>query len=77
MDRLFSESFVRPGAAFPAFGMEGPSVDIYQTADDLVVKAALPGSKSADLQISVRGALTLRLPKAKAVKPKNIQIKAK
>jgi len=128
MDRLFAESFVRPGTAFPPF-FEGPAVDIYQTKDDVVVKAAIPGIKPEDIDIAVtgeiltikgelkeeekieegsylrqerhygqfcreftlptqvnadkakaefeHGVLTLRLPKAEAVKPKSIQVKAK
>jgi len=55
MDRLFAESFVRPGVAFPALGMEGPAVDMYQTEDDIVVKAAVPGVKPEDIDISVTG----------------------
>jgi HSP20 family protein len=129
MDRLFSESFVRPSTAFPAFGVEGPAVDMYQTKDDIIVRAAVPGIKPDDINISVtgdiltiqgelkeeekveksnylrqerrygqfcrefslptqvnadkakaefeHGVLTLRLPKAEAVKPKSITVKAK
>ena len=55
MDRLFSESFVRPGMAFPSQGMEGPAVDMYQTKDDVVVKAAVPGVKPEDIDIAVTG----------------------
>lgn len=127
MDRLFAESFVRPGSAFPMFGMEGPAVDMYQNKDEIVVKAAIPGIKPEDIDISVagdlltikgetkeeekieegsyirkerrygqfvrelnlptqvnadkakaefeHGVLTLRLPKAEAVKPKSITVK--
>ena len=61
MDRLFAESFVRPGSAFPIMGMEGPAVDMYQTKDDIVVKAALPGLKPDEIEISVTGdILTLK-----------------
>jgi HSP20 family protein len=129
MDRLFSESFVRPGSAFPVLGMEGPAVDMYQSKDEVVVKAAIPGVKPEDIDISVtgdlltikgemkeeekieegsyirkerhygqfvrelnlptqvnadkakaefeHGVLTLRLPKAEAVKPKAITVKTK
>jgi HSP20 family protein len=55
MDRLFTESFVRPGAAFPSVSMEGPAVDMYQTKDDIVVKAAIPGVKPEDIDIAVTG----------------------
>jgi len=129
MDRLFAESFVRPGSAFPIMGMEEPAVDMYQTKDDIIVKAALPGVKPDEIEISVtgdiltlkgelrdeekieegsylrkerhfgqfvrelslpalvnsdkakaefeHGVLTLRLPKAEAVKPKSITIKSR
>ena len=128
MDRLFAESFVRPDAAFP-MSFEGTAVDMYQTKDDIIVKAAIPGLKPEDIDISVtgdiltikgelkqeekikeggylrqerrfgqfcrefslptqvsadkakaefeHGVLTLRLPKAEAVKPKSITVKAK
>ena len=55
MDRLFAESVVRPSTAFPSFGIEGPAVDMYQTQDDIVVKAALPGLAPDDIDISVTG----------------------
>ncbi len=127
MDRLFDDAFTRP------FGRDGlaslPAIDMYQTADDVVVKASLPGLKAEDVQISVHadtltlrgefkqeeerkdttwhmhehrsgaferslllptdvqsdkaraefedGILTITLPKAEAVKPKTITIKAK
>ncbi len=129
MDRLFSESFVRPSTAFPTFGIEGPAVDMYQTKEEIIVKAAVPGIKPEDINISVtgdiltiqgelkeeekvekgnylrqerhygqfrrelalptqvnadkakaefeHGVLTLRLPKAEAVKPKSITVRAK
>ncbi len=38
-----------------------PALDMYQTGDDVVVKAALPGLKPEDVQISVTAnVLTLR-----------------
>ncbi len=55
MDRLFSESFVRPSTAFPTFGIEGPAVDMYQTKEEIIVKAAVPGIKPEDINISVTG----------------------
>jgi HSP20 family protein len=59
MDRLFDDAFTRPldlsGVA------AAPAIDLYQTADEVVVKAALPGLKADDVQISVTGdMLTLR-----------------
>lgn len=127
MDRLFDDAFTRPISMSGMSAM--PVIDMYQTADDVVVKAALPGLKTEDVQISVTndvltlrgefkaeqerkeatyhireqrqgafersvllptdvqtdkakaefqdGILTITLPKAEAVKPKTISIKAK
>lgn len=59
MDRLFNEAFTMPGVLGSTFAL--PAIDLYQTRDAVVVKAALPGLKPEDVQISVTGdALTLR-----------------
>jgi HSP20 family protein len=127
MDRLFDDAFTRP------VSMSGdsviPAIDLYQDADEVVLRAALPGLKAEDVQISItadvltlrgefkqenekkevtyhirehrqgmfersvmlptdvqsdkakadfeNGILTITLPKAEAVKPKTITIKAK
>jgi HSP20 family protein len=56
MDRLFDEAFTRPwGLADGVHGSGMPAVDMYQTADDVVVKVAVPGIKPEDVQISVTG----------------------
>ncbi len=58
MDHLFDDAFTRP------VGMAGsslPAIDLYQTSDAVVIKAALPGFKPDDVQISVTSdVLTLR-----------------
>jgi HSP20 family protein len=56
MDRLFEDSFVRPSGRMLA-PTEGAAlaVDVYETDDDLVVKAALPGIDPDDVDISVTG----------------------
>lgn len=59
MDQLFNDAFTRPlsGPGMAAI----PALDLYQTDDEIVVKVALPGLKSDDVQISVTGdTLTLR-----------------
>ena len=56
MDRLFSEAFTRPwGLADGTRGSGMPAVDMYQTDDDVIIKAVVPGMKSEDVQISVTG----------------------
>lgn len=58
MDRLFEESFLRPG--FYGAG-ESPAsalpVDMYETDDALVVKATVPGLKPEELEVSITGDL--------------------
>ncbi len=58
MDRLFDDAFTRP---IGLIGTTLPAIDLYQTNDAVVVKAALPGFKPEDVQVSVTGdVLTLR-----------------
>jgi HSP20 family protein len=56
MDRLFSESYIRPAGLLSSF-MEGGSfpVDVYETDQDVVLKASIPGAKSEDIDISIVG----------------------
>jgi HSP20 family protein len=63
MDRLFDDAFTRPFS----IGREGgsnwssPAIDMYQTGDEVVLKAALPGIKPDEVQINVTGdVLTIR-----------------
>ena len=59
MDRLFDDAFTRPLSVSGVSGM--PAIDMYQTNDDVVVKASLPGLKAEDVDITVTGeTLTLR-----------------
>lgn len=56
MDRLFDET--RPWRVFA--GTNGESyfpVDLYETNDEVVVKASLPGVRPEDIDISVTGQL--------------------
>lgn len=56
MDRLFEESVVRPGDAALAPRATGTlAVDVYETDDDVVVKASVPGVEPEDLDISITG----------------------
>ncbi|MCD6358522.1 MAG: Hsp20/alpha crystallin family protein [Dehalococcoidia bacterium] len=56
MDRLFGDSFVNPYQTMGTMGehMAIP-LDVYQTADEVVVKACLPGVKPEDVDISISG----------------------
>ncbi len=60
MDRLFDDAFTRP-INLRDGGWTSPAVDMYQTDDEVVVRAALPGFKADEVQINVTGdVLTLR-----------------
>ena len=72
IDRLFSERANRSRAAFPVSGFR-PAIDLYDVNDQLVVKAAIPGAKPEDLQLSleqnvltIQGSYGYRLPKEEA-----------
>ena len=62
MDRLFEDSFVRPRAfGFTADSSASLPLDVTNSADALVVEAALPGIKPEDVEITVEdGTLTIR-----------------
>ena len=55
MDRLFDDAFTRPFFSIRDGGSTGsaPAIDMYQTDNDVVVKAALPGIKADEVQINV------------------------
>ena len=59
MDRLFDDAFTRPLSLTP--GWQIPAIDMYQTDNEVIIEAAVPGMKASDVQISVTGdVLTLR-----------------
>ena len=59
MDRLFDDAFTRPLSLRDAWSV--PAIDMYQTDDEIVVKAALPGIKADEVQINITGEmLTLK-----------------
>jgi HSP20 family protein len=63
MDRLLEESFVSPSGMPQAEGASGAAlpIDIHETAEDVVVTAALPGARPEDVEITVTGqTLTIR-----------------
>ncbi len=62
MDKLFEESFVGPRGWL---GLSGEAIslplDVYQTENDIVVTAPVPGIKPEDIDISISGdTLTIR-----------------
>lgn len=74
MDRLFEESFVRPTRFWPELGIEEIPIDMYQTDNDVVVKASLPGTKPDEVDISITGdTITIKgeRKKEKEVKEEN------
>lgn len=60
MDRLFDDAFTRP-LSMAGSNWSVPAVDMYQTDNEVVVRAALPGIKADEVQINVTGeVLTLK-----------------
>jgi HSP20 family protein len=58
MDRLFEDSFVRPGTRWePAAGESKCSlpVDAYVTDEEIVIMAAIPGVKPEDVDVTIEG----------------------
>ena len=63
MDRLFEDSFVNPLGWRTLNGNDTvtPPIDVHESADEIVVSAALPGMKADDVEITMTGqSLTLR-----------------
>jgi len=58
MDRLFEESFLRPGFLGGNDSAAGlMPLDMYETQEEVVVKAAIPGVKPEDIDVTVTGDL--------------------
>jgi HSP20 family protein len=55
MNRLFEESVLRPGVFESENTAVLAPVDVYETKDNIVLKAAVPGLKPEDLDISITG----------------------
>ena len=71
MNALFQESFIRPGGAPAPNGPATLPLDIFETENEFVVRASLPGVKPDDVQVTVHGdTLTIRgESRAEEVKP--------
>ncbi len=55
MDRMFNDLMGVPGRALEWEGVASFPADMYETDDSVVVRAALPGLKASELDISVQG----------------------
>jgi HSP20 family protein len=53
MDRVFEDFFGRSPVGYEGYGIV--NMDMYQTSDDVIVKASIPGIKPEDLNISITG----------------------
>ena len=63
MNRLFEDSFIRPRGGWPtaAEGMGMFPLDVYESDDEVTVRASIPGVNPDDIDISVLGAtLTIK-----------------
>ncbi len=61
VDRLFDESFVSPTKAWSGTGSRPMPLEIYETPDEIVVRALTPGVAPDQLDIQYQqGVLTLR-----------------
>lgn len=57
MDRLFEDSFVRPGTRWVTSGEAGCAlpIDAYVTDNDIVITVSLPGMDKEDVEITIEG----------------------
>lgn len=61
IDRLFEDSFIRPSTLFEGGTAMSFSVDLYETPEAYVLKAALPGIKPEDISIdATAGMVTVK-----------------
>ena len=55
MNSLFQDSYVRPGGVPAQNGVSALALDVGETENEFVIKAALPGVKPDEVQITVHG----------------------
>jgi HSP20 family protein len=55
MDRLFEESFVGPAARARSLSASALALDVYESEEEVTVRASIPGVKPEDIDISVTG----------------------
>jgi len=54
MEKLFEDSFATPSRILSVLGLGvATPIDMYQTANNVIVKAALPGIKPEEVDITV------------------------
>ena len=72
MNRLFEESFLRPGAlGMQDSGMSLP-MDVFETENSVVLKVAVPGVKPEDLDVTITGdVLTIKGEFKEELQPDN------
>ena len=68
MDHLFDDAFTRPLTLRD--GWSAPAIDMYQTDDEIVVKASLPGVKADEVQINITGEILTIKGETKQVEEK-------
>ena len=71
MDHLFDDAFTRPLTLRD--GWSAPAIDMYQTDDEIVVKASLPGVKADEVQINITGEILTLKGETKQVDEKKEQ----
>ena len=72
MDRMFDDRWVSPGSwlTWTSLGANYLPIDVYETADDVVVRAVVPGVTPDGIDIQVQaGVLTLRAKSDQATIP--------
>jgi HSP20 family protein len=61
VNRLFDDNFTRERSSHADLAMWAPSVDIYETENELVVKAELPDVQEKDIDVRIsNNTLTIR-----------------
>ena len=61
VNRLFDDSFIRDRSAHADLATWAPAVDIYETENELVVKAELPDLQEKDIDVRIsNNTLTIR-----------------
>jgi HSP20 family protein len=74
MDRLFEDAWVHPwGAARPGDdgSLRNLAVDMYETGDDVIVSASVPGVRPDDIEITVQGEILTIRGQSQAEKDEN------